>query len=596
MRNKGWTRFGGVWFLLAVALALPAAAQEKGRDFEIVPAKGPLAGKRLYRRSFALLVGINKYPNAPDSAQLTYANADVDALREMLTQHYGFPAENVTILKDGQASLAAIRDALSDLADSNKIQSDDRVLVYFSGHGQTVKAGGGEAGFLIPSDAKTDLAHPGNVGPYRKTCLPMSEVWDTLSVSPARHVLLLVDACYGGLLASSRAYVKPSQETLNVLMAKQARQIMTAGGANEKSWEKPEWGHGAFTFKLLEELKARATLPDTVFTASELHASVQNAVSNLTDGKQRPQFRDKDTEGEFLFLPVKAAFRPEPKPNSNIAPNIAPTGLYTLRMKFEEGAVSRYKGQSKTTTTTTIPAIAETQEQTVTEIENNTAIAELTTTKLLDKGGAEIVVLTKDLKSEKNGMPNEDAKIPMTTLQMDSLGRVLSSKPDEAEVAGIDAKNLGTTGFNEIQAFLPDKPVKIGDKWTQKINLHEEYSNRDGVMNCTLVRLETIDGIKTALIHATLKAPFFMMIDSAGNPTKTKDDTGALCVGEITGIIDINFALDAGKVVRWVDSGNVAMAFKVGKEVSPEKAALLEAIKMSMKSSGSVKLITPNEK
>ena len=80
---------------------------------------------------------------------------------------------------------------------------------------------------------------------------------------------------------------------------------MTAGEAGEESQESSAWGHGAFTYQLLEELQAHAALEDTVFTARELHASLQFDVSNLTKAKQSPQFRDKDTSGEFLFFTTK---------------------------------------------------------------------------------------------------------------------------------------------------------------------------------------------------------------------------------------------------------------------------------------------------
>ena len=309
-------RFFAAALLAALPLWTPVNAQGN-RDFVQVPATGPLAKDKLYGRSFALLVGVNRYANAPAN-NLRYAVNDVKALRDVLIRSYGFPAENVFVLTDEQATREKIREALNDLTDSKRVGKDDRILIYFSGHGQTVTlSSGGETGFLIPNDAQIDLSDSGNIAPYRRSCLSLGEIWETLDGCPARHVLLLADCCFSGLLAQSKAYAKPSRETLAALAHKRTRQIMTAGGAGEESQEDSRWGHGAFTYELLEELSAHAALEETVFTARELHASLQFDVANLTKAKQNPLFRDKDTEGEFLFFTTP----PRPVPPLVIASN-----------------------------------------------------------------------------------------------------------------------------------------------------------------------------------------------------------------------------------------------------------------------------------
>ena len=113
----------------------------------------------LYRASWALLVGVNKYPHLPPRFQLNYAVNDVDALAQLLIEEFDFPKNNITVLKDEQATQKHILDQLSNLADTKRIGKDDRVLVFFSGHGQTVLLPtGGEMGFLIPYDAQVDLS------------------------------------------------------------------------------------------------------------------------------------------------------------------------------------------------------------------------------------------------------------------------------------------------------------------------------------------------------------------------------------------------------------------------------------------------------
>ncbi len=263
-----------------------------------------------YANSYALLIGINEYPHLPKTARLNYAGQDVESLRTVLHTSYGFPEDHITLLTNAQATKAGIQQALARLSDKRFIGPDDRVLIYFSGHGQTVKIReAGEMGFLLPSDADVDMADINNAGPYLTSCLSMDTVWNFLEPSPARHILLMVDACYSGYMAKSRDLeeVKETTRAMTTLAYKRALQVITAGGSGEPTFERPEWGHGAFTYKFLEELTAHAKLPGKAFTAHELFAGLQRAVADLTNEKQNPQMACRNTEGEFLFIPDGAA-------------------------------------------------------------------------------------------------------------------------------------------------------------------------------------------------------------------------------------------------------------------------------------------------
>lgn len=294
---------GGLIALAGTSFGSGLQAQESVKSLSIVPASGPLKGKPVYAGSHALLIGVNRYPGIPGQ-DLQFALNDVRDMAEMLVKSYGFPPKNVRILTDSDATLAGIRAALIEMTDSNRVGPEDRVLVYFSGHGQTVKlSGGGEMGFLIPHDAKVNLSDFNNAAPYLSTCLPMSQLWDYLGPSAAKHILVIADACYSGLLAKARGRERISEETLAQLAVTRARQVMTAGQKGQVSYELAAVGHGAFTGRLLEKLKARAAVDD-VFTTAELHTDVQVSVSNLSKGKQQPVLGDYETEGQFLWIPV----------------------------------------------------------------------------------------------------------------------------------------------------------------------------------------------------------------------------------------------------------------------------------------------------
>ena len=77
-----------------------------------------------YHASWALVIGINAYQHAPP---LAYACNDADAVAAILISELGFPASNVVVLNDSQATKNAILE--NYLAFIEKAaHPDDRVL------------------------------------------------------------------------------------------------------------------------------------------------------------------------------------------------------------------------------------------------------------------------------------------------------------------------------------------------------------------------------------------------------------------------------------------------------------------------------------
>ncbi|MGB9596292.1 MAG: caspase family protein [Candidatus Poribacteria bacterium] len=264
----------------------------------------------VYRKGWALVIGINKYPNLPGN-QLDWAVADAEAVAELLVKKFGFEKENVILLKDAQATKSNIMEKLNNFSDTDMVDREDCVLFYFSGHGQTVPLprGAGEMGFLIPYDAKIgNLSKPPNLVDYRKYCIAMNELNDAAKTIPAKHIIFIVDACYSGLvLGSHRGGINTAlPDYLSRVARTEVQQMITAGGKGEKSEERPDLGHGVFTYKLLKGLDDELADEngDHVITGTELYSYLTNAVLQMTNGKQNPRFGVAD-EGNFLFIPQK---------------------------------------------------------------------------------------------------------------------------------------------------------------------------------------------------------------------------------------------------------------------------------------------------
>ena len=290
-------------FVLCFLIAGSLFAQEKGM---MIVGKASLdMPNAVYRTGWAVVIGINNYP--PNVPQLNYAVNDAISVAMLLKSKFGFADNNVRILIDDQATKQGIMDALSKLTDPDLVNDEDCVLVYFSGHGQTVplpkNTGGGDMGFLIPYDAKIDLTKL-NMSQYDNYCIGMDELNKKGLQIPAKHVIFIVDACYSGLVITGDRGLDPKTANfIEKVSFVPARQIITAGGKGDKATEDPALRHGLFTYKLLQGLEKGIAddNDDGVITGSELGNHLRGVVPR-ENPNQTPQYRVKG-EGEFMFLP-----------------------------------------------------------------------------------------------------------------------------------------------------------------------------------------------------------------------------------------------------------------------------------------------------
>jgi uncharacterized caspase-like protein len=86
---------------------------------------------------WALLIGINKYPKLPIRYQLAGCLNDVEIMADTLQRTFGIPTENITLLRDEEATRDGILNALNALID--RVGQDDIVVVHYSGHGSRVR-------------------------------------------------------------------------------------------------------------------------------------------------------------------------------------------------------------------------------------------------------------------------------------------------------------------------------------------------------------------------------------------------------------------------------------------------------------------------
>ena len=231
----------------------------------------------IYDNSWALIIGIDKYQNVQN---LNYAVDDAESIKEILEDSFHFPSYNISILINEEATKQNILKSFSEITKNAK--SNDRVLVFFAGHGETMDLpGGGEKGYLIPVGGDAEELY--------LTSIPMDELREIALMSEAKHMLYLIDACYGGIAAVGSRGLEPEKTSdfINKVTKFQSRQVITAGGRGEKVIEKPEWGHSAFTLNLIRGLKVGAAdyNADGYITANELGMFLSDKVSTDSENQ-----------------------------------------------------------------------------------------------------------------------------------------------------------------------------------------------------------------------------------------------------------------------------------------------------------------------
>jgi hypothetical protein len=245
--------------------------------------------KTHYADSHALVIGINSYKAV---SPLAYAVNDATEIRDLLVSELGFPAENVTCLLDEKATREAILKSYFRFT-RDDVGLDDRILLFFAGHGHTLTGSRGEVGFLVPHDAIPD---------DYSTFIRWDDLTKNSELIRAKHLMFIMDACYGGL-ALTRSTLPGSARFLKDMLLRHSRQVLTAGKANETVSDAggPLPGHSVFTGHLIEGLRGKAASDGGVVTANGLMSYVYQRVSNDRDSNQTPHYGHLDGDGDFVF-------------------------------------------------------------------------------------------------------------------------------------------------------------------------------------------------------------------------------------------------------------------------------------------------------
>lgn len=239
-----------------------------------------------YEKSYALCIGIDGYKNYP---QLNYAVDDAVEMRGLFLT-LGF--DDVKVLLDKDATEKNILKAISWVAKTAK--KNDRVVIYYSGHGSTDKSDRGDLGYIIPYD------FPANGSNYLNA-ISVNKIKEASKLIKAKHVLYLMDSCYSG---AGLVGIKGNEEFVSESTKLPVVYMITAGKEGEESIEAD--GHGLFTSYLLKAFTGEADYDkNSILTASEIGRYLKIRVSNKAKEEynkdQNPQGGRLDGTGEIIF-------------------------------------------------------------------------------------------------------------------------------------------------------------------------------------------------------------------------------------------------------------------------------------------------------
>ncbi|MFN8706303.1 MAG: caspase family protein, partial [Planctomyces sp.] len=249
-------------------------------------------------RVFVLSIGISSYlQHGKGLENLRFAADDARAFAAAVEQQsHGriYEAVQTKLLLDDAARRTDFLEGLQWLVD--QVKPGDVVMLFFSGHG-----------FLDDGSNFYFSTHEVEPEKLRSTGVSWRDVIGILHEElPACKRLVFLDACHADGIA-----VSGTQSPLHDMAAPEMGTIFYASCTlQQKSFEREEWRHGAFTKAILDVLgdTAADVFPrtgDGLISTTELSLGVTDRVSTMTGNQQNPVVYSPDRLKLLNILELK---------------------------------------------------------------------------------------------------------------------------------------------------------------------------------------------------------------------------------------------------------------------------------------------------
>lgn len=244
----------------------------------------------LYKGSYALVIGVSDYTAGWDD--LPGVVSDTVAVKAALEKQ-GFKVR--VVLNPTERELDT---EIHYFIKANGFQPENRLLIYFAGHGHTeTLADGRELGYIVPADAPSPQKDA--LG-FKQKSISMDMIQAYARQIQSKHALFVFDSCFSGKLVTRGNVAVPPRILEEVKYS--VRQFITAGAANQTVPDE-----SIFRKFFVRGLEGKADRNgDGYILGSELADYLKENVTNYSEGKQTPQYgkiRDVDLDrGDFVFV------------------------------------------------------------------------------------------------------------------------------------------------------------------------------------------------------------------------------------------------------------------------------------------------------
>ena len=244
------------------------------------PVPSPEKPKAYRPRLFVLAIGVSRYKDS--TLNLNFASVDAKAVADAFKKQSDrvYKEIRVQVLLDENATRTQILQAMGTFL--GRAVSSDVVVIFVAGHG--VKKEDTGSFFFLPY-----LANVNNLLDQGLSWYAFEEAVNTLK-QRVQNIVLILDTCHAGAMQLSMRGLRGGQD-LSRPFARKGYYALAASYPDESAAENDQWGHGAFTYAILEGLRGRADVnQDSLVDVLELFHYVESRVADLTEGRQHPHF------------------------------------------------------------------------------------------------------------------------------------------------------------------------------------------------------------------------------------------------------------------------------------------------------------------
>lgn len=233
----------------------------------------------------ALIVGVSDYKH-PKIEDLSYADRDAKAFAQFLEEETAWKAasEDIVLLTNEKATYGQFLAALESLTEN--AQANDRLIIYFSGHGDIEVVSEEKRGYLLFYDASPTTYASGGACMVNTLDAYISQ----LVLEKKTEVILISDACRSGSLAGSKiGGPKATTAALSALFINTVK--MLSCEPDQFSVEDERWGNGRglFSYYLVNGLRGLADENENLYVSKfEIENYLRKYVPEESDSKQIP--------------------------------------------------------------------------------------------------------------------------------------------------------------------------------------------------------------------------------------------------------------------------------------------------------------------